>query len=97
LLEAFSVGTPAIAPDHAAFPEMLESGKCGFLFEPSNVESLTCALRLAVSTGEKEWSEQSDAAFKKAGEYGADANYALLMEIYDATKEHHARPRRPDS
>jgi glycosyltransferase involved in cell wall biosynthesis len=87
LLEAFSFGTPAIAPDHAAFPEILEGGRCGFLFEPSNVESLTRALRLAVSTGQKEWLEQSDAALKKSDKYSAGANYIRLMEIYETAQE----------
>jgi glycosyltransferase involved in cell wall biosynthesis len=90
LLEAFSSGTPAIAPDHAAFPEMLERGRCGFLFEPSNVDSLVNALRLAGAIGGREWLEQSDAAFKKAGEYGAAANYVRLMEVYEAAQVHYS-------
>ena len=90
LLEAFSFGTPAIAPDHAAFPGILERGRCGYLFEPSNVESLARALRVAVSTEEGEWQGQSDATFKKSREYGADANYVRLMEIYQAAQEHYS-------
>jgi glycosyltransferase involved in cell wall biosynthesis len=91
LLEAFNSGTPAIAPDHAAFPEIFGGGNCGLLFEPSNVDSLARALRLAVSTGEDRWLEQSDAAFAKAGEYGADDNYVRLMEIYEAARGHYSR------
>lgn len=91
LLEAFSSRTPAIAPDHAAFPEILGGGKCGFLFEPSNADSLAHALRLAVSSGESRWLEQSEAAFTKAGEYNAGSNYARLMEVYKAAREHYSR------
>jgi glycosyltransferase involved in cell wall biosynthesis len=95
LLEAFSAGTPAIAPGHAAFPEMLEGGKCGFLFEPSDVDALAHTLRLAVSIGERDWREQSNAAARKAGEYGADANYVRLMEIYAAAQAHYATRMEP--
>jgi glycosyltransferase involved in cell wall biosynthesis len=93
LLEAFSAGTPAIAPNHAAFPALMEGGKCGFLFEPSNLDSLAGALRSAISAGESEWREQSNVALAKAGEYGPDANYLRLMEIYAAAREHYARTR----
>ena len=93
LLEALSSGTPAIAPNHAHFPDILDGGKCGFLFEPSNVDSLTDTLRLAVFSGDGRWREQSDAALKKAAEYGSDVNYIRLMEIYDAAREHFSRAR----
>ena len=91
LLEAFSAGTPAIVPDHAAFPEMLERGQCGFLFEPSSAESLADALRLAGTAPENEWCEQSAAAFKKAAQYTSASNYDLLMEIYEAARYHYAQ------
>lgn len=91
LLEAFSSRTPAIAPNHAAFPEILGGSKCGFLFEPSNADSLVHALQLAVSIGESGWLEQSDAAFTKAGEYGTGSNYVRLMEIYEAAQGHYSR------
>jgi glycosyltransferase involved in cell wall biosynthesis len=91
LLEALSAGTPAIAPNHAAFPEMLERGKCGFLFEPSNAESLAQALRLAGSTPDNEWREQSAAAFEKAAEFTSGSNYGRLMEIYEAARHHSSR------
>jgi glycosyltransferase involved in cell wall biosynthesis len=93
LLEAFSSGTPVIAPKHAAFPEMLGGGKCGYLFEPSNLDSLVHALRLAVSTRGPAWLEQSDAALAKAGDYSAVTNYARLMEIYAAAQEHYSSTR----
>jgi glycosyltransferase involved in cell wall biosynthesis len=91
LLEAFRSGTPAIVPNHAAFPEIIEGGRCGFLFEPSNLDSLVSALRLAVSTGESGWRAHSDASVAKAGEYSADANYARLMEIYELARDHYSR------
>jgi glycosyltransferase involved in cell wall biosynthesis len=91
LLEAFRSGTPAIAPDHAAFPEIVERGKCGFLFEPSNLDSLTDALHTAASVSERVWREQSNSALRKAEEYSAAANYVRLMEIYGAAREHYSR------
>jgi glycosyltransferase involved in cell wall biosynthesis len=93
LLEALTSGTPAIAPNHAAFPEILERGRCGFLFEPSNVDSLARSIRLAVSTEESGWLEQSDAAYSKGREYSPAANYVRLMEIYDSAQGHYSRAR----
>lgn len=94
LLEAFNVGTPAVAPDHAAFPEILERGKCGILFEPSNIDSLANALRLAVSDREDAWHVHSDAALARARNFGADANYIRLAEIYACAREHYSRTER---
>jgi glycosyltransferase involved in cell wall biosynthesis len=91
LLEAFSAGTPAIAPRHAAFPEMLEGGKCGFLFEPSNVDALARALRLGVAIRGRKWRDQSNAATRRAAEYGPDANYVRMMEVYAAAQAHYAK------
>lgn len=91
LLEALSVGTPAIAPDHAAFPEILERGRCGILFDPSNIDSLSSALRLATSDREDTWQLHSDAAFAKAHDFSADANYIRLAEIYASAQEHYFR------
>ena len=33
IVEAFSTGTPVIAPDHGSFSEMIEAGDDGFSFE----------------------------------------------------------------
>jgi glycosyltransferase involved in cell wall biosynthesis len=90
LIEAFSVGTPAIVPDHAAFPEMMEQGRCGFLYEPSNVQSLVHAFCLALSVGESKWREQSDAALRRSCDYGSNENYIRLMEIYEAARTHYS-------
>jgi glycosyltransferase involved in cell wall biosynthesis len=91
LLEAFSSKTPVIAPNHAAFPEILGGDRCGFLFEPSNADSLAHVLRLAASTRDGAWLEQSDAMFAKAEKYSASANYVRLEEIYTAAREHYSR------
>ena len=91
LLEAFTSGTPAIAPNHAAFPEILGGGKSGFLFEPSSSDSLADVLRRAVSTDEFGWHQLSDAALARAEDYSADINYTRLMEIYKAARDSYSR------
>jgi glycosyltransferase involved in cell wall biosynthesis len=91
LLEAFNSGTPAIAPNHAAFPELMDAGRCGFLFEPSNVESLAEAIGHAVSISDTAWREHSAAALNNAAVYSSDASYVRLLEIYDTALEHYCR------
>jgi hypothetical protein len=80
-----------MVPNLAAFPEIMGQRRCGFPYEPSDVDSLAHAFRLAESIGESRWHEQWDAALAKATDDSADANYLRLMGIYDATPEHDSR------
>jgi glycosyltransferase involved in cell wall biosynthesis len=40
ILEAASYGKPAIAPNHAGFPEIIDDNKSGLLFTPNDAKSL---------------------------------------------------------
>jgi hypothetical protein len=71
LLEAFSSRTAAVAPTtpHSVRYWGVSADSC--LSHPMPIHA---ALHLAVSIGESEWLEQPDAAFTKAGGYGAGSN-----------------------
>jgi len=49
LLEAFAHGKAVIASGHGSFPDFIEEGKTGLLFEPGNVGSLEEKLKWAIA------------------------------------------------
>ncbi len=84
LIEALALGTPTIAPDHGAFPELVNEGRDGYLFEPRDVSSLTEALRRAISLDDSGWKQMSARCVKNYSEnYTEEANYRMLMGIYN--------------
>lgn len=90
--EAMSVGTPVIAADHAGFPEIVGHGRAGLLFEPRNPDDLAKKLSEASLLEPEAWKEMSERARNDyLSSYTPEANYEILMEIYD---EAMARSRR---
>jgi glycosyltransferase involved in cell wall biosynthesis len=83
VLEALSVGTPVIVPDHGAFAAMVSDKKEGLLFSARNIASLAATLRFALDATEDEWTQWSSNARRKyLSEYTDQANYLQLMSIY---------------
>lgn len=96
LVEAFSVGTPVIVPDHGPFPEFVAHGQDGLRFLPGNALSLAEALCTAHTTTKEVWSAWSTSVRRKYAErYSETQNYALLLAIYEQAIErcHRERPR----
>ena len=88
VLEAFSAGTPVIAPNHGSFAAIVADDREGLHFEAGNVASLTKVLRRALESSETEWSVWSRHAREKhLNELNADSNYAQLMSIYERALE----------
>lgn len=84
LVEAFSVGTPSIVPNHGAFPQLVIDGRGGILFEPRNVDSLTRALTKALRVSQTEWRQMSEICVRNFREfYTEESNYRILLEIYE--------------
>jgi glycosyltransferase involved in cell wall biosynthesis len=48
--EALACGTPAVATDVGAVPEIISSSRIGLVVPPGDVRALTAALRLALDT-----------------------------------------------
>jgi glycosyltransferase involved in cell wall biosynthesis len=83
VLEAFSVGTPVVVPDHGAFAATVSNRKEGLLFCAGEAASLAVALRGALDASESDWTEwSSNARNKYLHEYTEHANYQRLMSIY---------------
>lgn len=84
ILEALSLGTPVIAPDHGAFPRILSNDREGLLFSAGDAVSLENALRAALAAPESVWAQWSvNARNKFLLEYTEQHNYAQLMAIYE--------------
>jgi glycosyltransferase involved in cell wall biosynthesis len=81
-LEAMSCGLPVIASRIGGFPEIVEDGVTGFLFEPGNSEDLASKMRLL-------WEnpglcrDMGRAGHEKViREYSADRYYERLMAVF---------------
>ncbi|AUN95717.1 glycosyltransferase family 4 protein [Pseudazoarcus pumilus] len=91
LCEALALGTPAGVSDLGPLPEIVENGVSGFTFEPGQPEALLAAVR-------RHWDDQPElerlgrgarAAFE--ARYTEEANYRMLMDIYQSAIEAAAR------
>jgi len=83
VLEAFSVGTPVIVPNHGAFSNVVSDGQEGLWFSAGDVTSLATALRMATDMSEVAWTRQSTNARNKfLREYNDRINYERLMAVY---------------
>jgi glycosyltransferase involved in cell wall biosynthesis len=86
--EAFSVGTPVIAPNHGAFPTLVTHSKDGLLFFPGDASSLADTLRLALSSSDESWlrwSENGRAAYFRT--FTEACNYEQLSVVYEKASQ----------
>lgn len=87
-IEAFSVGTPVIAPGHAGFPEIVTPNDNGLLFAPRSVEDLAETLERALRLDDATWRRWSDNARRAyLSRYTPEENYRLLVAIYEQAIE----------
>lgn len=83
VVEAFAFGTPAAVSNLGPLPSIVKHGESGVVFEAANSDSLLHAVRAV-------W--QSPAVLERLGQgarqafealYNEDANYQMLMHIYE--------------
>jgi glycosyltransferase involved in cell wall biosynthesis len=86
IAESFAVGTPVIASDLGSVAEIVEDGTTGFLFPPGDAQALADCVRSSMADNGLS-ALRSRVRAKFVNEYGADANYRRLMEIYSAAIE----------
>lgn len=80
--EAFAFGTPVAVSDLGSLPSLVVQGRCGILLHPFETGAMLQVLRAA-------WQDQAGLeVLGRAGHeeflkrYTADANYTLLLDIY---------------
>ncbi|MFN0150791.1 MAG: glycosyltransferase family 4 protein [bacterium] len=82
VMEACAAGVPVIASDIGGIPEMVESGKTGYLFPPKDAEALARAMRamLADRAGARAMGERARALV--AERYDPSRHYDAIMAAY---------------
>lgn len=87
IIEAFACGVPVVASKLGAIVEIVESGKTGLHFTPSDPKDLATKVEWAW-THRREMDSMGKAARSEyQAKYMAERNYQLLMEIYGRARE----------
>ena len=83
ILEAFSVGTPVIVPNHGAFRTIATEDKEGLFFRAGDADSLADSIARALQLSDAAWLDYSRRAHNTfLREYTERANYEQLMHVY---------------
>jgi glycosyltransferase involved in cell wall biosynthesis len=87
VIEGFARGTPAAVSNIGPLPDLLRDPESGCVFEPGDAESLLHAVRRGWENPAllERWGQGARAAFE--AKYTEDANYTMLMEIYEQAIE----------
>ena len=94
LREAFALGTPSAVSNIGPLPDLVGDPESGGTFAPGDAESLLNSVRGAWENPGlmEKWSQGARAAFES--KYTEDANYAMLMQIYEQAIERARREAR---
>jgi glycosyltransferase involved in cell wall biosynthesis len=88
VIEAFSVGTPVIVPNHAGFPDIISPNENGYLFQPNDLTDLALKMKKIIALNNN-WNEFSKNALKSYEKYyTSEKNYQYLMDIYNKLKKY---------
>ena len=88
VIEAFAAGTPVIASEIGALPELIEHGRTGLLFRPGDAEDLAAKIDWFFSHPNQARAMRREARAEFEARYTAERNYPLLMEIYERAIRH---------
>ncbi|MDR1644544.1 MAG: glycosyltransferase [Tannerellaceae bacterium] len=84
IIEAYTLGTPAIGSRIGGIPEFIEDGVNGFLFEPSSVEQLKQTITKALSLFPEAYAAMCGEAQSFARRHFAgEAYYQKLITLYN--------------
>lgn len=86
IIESFKYSIPVIASNIGGFPELVENGHNGFLFEPGNVDELKEILENLIANPKK-LEKLSDNAFKSAKKHSMEEHTKNLTKIYEELLE----------
>ena len=83
LVEAFAKGTPVVVAGFGAMATIVEDGRTGLFFRPGDGEDLARKVRYFASNLSIQSEMQRAARSEFVNKFTADANYDVLMEVYD--------------
>ncbi|MBQ9138119.1 MAG: glycosyltransferase [Alistipes sp.] len=85
IIEAQSAGIPAIGARIGGIPEIIESGKTGYLFTSKSVVELTDAVKAMESLSEAQYNDMSRCCREVAAEkFTEQALYPKIIELYNS-------------
>jgi glycosyltransferase involved in cell wall biosynthesis len=83
LVEAFAKGTPVIVAGFGAMATIVEDGRTGLFFRPGDGKDLARKVQTLISDISIQTKMQSATRSEYEKKFTADANYDVLMEVYD--------------
>lgn len=83
IAESFAVGTPVIASDLGSLTEIVDDGRTGFLVPPGDADALAQVIRTVASDNTLP-GLRTQAREEFVNNFGAEASYVRLIEIYEA-------------
>ena len=91
VIEAFAKGTPVIASDAGALPEIVDHRRTGLVFPSSDTQQLTQRLEWVLEHPEALAKMRVEAREEYVTRYAADTNVVHLLEAYDRAHDVAAR------
>ncbi|QIZ72399.1 glycosyltransferase [Oxynema aestuarii] len=85
-VEAFAKGTPAIAANLGAIAELVEDGRTGIRFQPSDPVDLAAKVEWILNHPEPLAAMRRHARAEYLAKYTPDRNYEQLMAIYEGVR-----------
>ncbi len=83
-IEAFSKGTPVIAANIGAIAELIDAGRTGLLFEPSNPHSLAAQVESILANPARTIGMRQETRQEYEIKYTASSNYQRMLDIYNS-------------
>jgi glycosyltransferase involved in cell wall biosynthesis len=90
ILEAYSRGTPVVAPRLGAMEEYVKDGETGLQFQPGNPDDLAIKVQTLLSDREPYRMIRFGARQEYEQRYTADVNFETLMRVYAHATGRHA-------
>jgi glycosyltransferase involved in cell wall biosynthesis len=85
--EAFAVGLPIIASDLGSLASLVDPGRTGLLFRPSDPKDLADKVEWALNHPNELASMSREARAEFEAKYTAERNYERLLSIYESAAE----------
>jgi glycosyltransferase involved in cell wall biosynthesis len=82
VLEAMACGTPVVAFDIGGIPDMVRSGKTGFLVPPQDVRALRDAIEVLLSDEEKRIGFARESRCVAVADYGLEVQARRYQQLY---------------
>lgn len=83
IIEAYSLGKPAIGSNIGGIPEIIKHGETGYLFQMGNADELASRIKEAIAIDEKSYNQLSENSFKFAQEnFTSEVFYNKLINLY---------------